>query len=340
MASATITPILSGVQKAATLLVAMGDEVSGALMKHLSDEEVQLVSAAIAELPAIPLQQSEAILEEFRDAATGALQLGHGGPAYAQKVLKQAFGPDGSKKYLDRLRQGPPSSFDQQLQRVDPQSLARLVRSERPQTVALILSRLSPAQSAAVLALMDPELRTDIAVRIARLERISPAVVAKIAAVVGMKLKSFGEVKRETSDGARMVAEICNQMESGLSDELLQQIGENYAELAEQIRQKMFMFEDVLSIDSSGITELLSRADRRQLTVALKGASEDLRHHLLKGLSQRGAAMLLEDMEALGPVKIRDVEAAQQQVITVVRQLESEGIISRNRGDGKNEQYV
>ena len=153
-------------------------------------------------------------------------------------------------------------------------------------------------------------------------------------------MKSLGEVQRESSGGPRAVAEIFNQLDSTLCDELLDQIAQEHAELVEEIRQKMFVFDDLMSIDAAGVTELLSRADRRQLTVALKGATEDLRAHLLKGLSQRGAAMLLEDMEALGPVKIRDVEAAQQQIIAVVRQLETEGVISRNRGDAKNEQYV
>ena len=153
-------------------------------------------------------------------------------------------------------------------------------------------------------------------------------------------MKPLSEVRRETSDGARSLAAICNQMDAAQCDELLQQIGEDHSELAEQIRQKMFVFDDLLSIDANGVRELLSRADRRQLMIALKGAGEELRAHLMKGLSQRGAAMLLEDMDGLGAIKIRDVEEAQQQVIAVVRLLESEGVISRNKGDGKSEQYV
>ncbi len=219
-------------------------------------------------------------------------------------------------------------------------TLARFVRSEHPQTVALILSRLNASQSASVMSLMEPELRREVAVRVARLERISNAAVEKLAKAVGMKLKPFSEIRRESSDGARAMAAICNQMDPASCDELLNQIGEGNTELAEQIRQKMFVFDDLLSIDANGVRELLSRADRRQLMIALKGASDELRQHLMKGLSQRGAAMLLEDMEGLGAIKIRDVEEAQQQVIAVVRLLESEGVISRNKGDGKSEQYL
>lgn len=340
MAATALNPALTGLQKTAILLVALGDEASGALMKHLSDEEVEMASAAIANLPVVPLAQAEAILEEFREAANGALQVGHGGAEYARRVLTQAFGQDGSKKHIDKLPQGRERETSV-LQRIDPQVLVRFVRSEHPQTAALILSRVSPAQSAAVLSSMDLSLRADVAVRLASLNKISPAIFTKISAVIGTKLKSMGgEVQRESTGGPRAAAEIFNQLDPALCDELLEQMNQEHSALVEEIRQKMFVFDDLRSIDSAGVTELLSRADRRQLTVALKGATEELRTHLLKGLSQRGAAMLLEDMEALGPIKIRDVEAAQQAIIAVVRQLETEGVISRNKGAGKDEQYV
>jgi flagellar motor switch protein FliG len=342
MATPAVAGALAGAQKIAALLVTLGDDASASLLKHLSDEEIERVSAAIATLPSVPLAQSHAVLEEFQEAVSDALQSGHGGPDYARRVLTHAFGPDGSKKHIERLppEPGHPSPFHEHLHRVEAGTLARFVRSEHPQTVALILSRLGPAQSAAVLSLMEPELRTDVAVRVAKLEPISNVVVEKLAKAVGMKLKPLSEVRRESSDGARSMAAICNQMETAQCDELLQQIGEGHSELAEQIRQKMFVFDDLMSIDANGIRELLSRADRRQLMIALKGAGEELRTHLMKGLSQRGAAMLLEDMEGLGAIKIRDVEEAQQQVIAVVRLLESEGVISRNKGDSKNEQFV
>jgi flagellar motor switch protein FliG len=338
MASTALVPVLTGLQKSAILLVALGDEASAGLLKHLSDEEVEAVTGAIANLPVVPLQQAEAILEEFREATNGALQGAHGGAAYARRVLAQAFGPEGSKKHIDKLPQG--NGEPNMLQRIDPQVLLRFVRSEHPQTAALILSRVSPSQSAAVLSAMELGMRADVAVRIASLNKIAPAVFTKISAVMGTRLKGTAEVHRESSGGPRAAAEIFNQMDPAVCDELLDQMNQDHSALVEEIRMKMFVFDDLMSIDAAGVTELLSRADRRQLTVALKGATEELRLHLLKGLSQRGAAMLLEDMEALGPVKIRDVEAAQQSIIAVVRQLETEGVISRNKGSGKDEQYV
>jgi flagellar motor switch protein FliG len=340
LAASPGTPPLTGVQKSAILLIALGDHGSAELLKHLSEDEVQMVSNAIATLPAISMEHAEAVLEEFRSMAASAAQVGHGGVAFAKRILTSAFGPEGSKKHLERLPEASgKGSHSRELQRVEPQLLARFVRSEHPQTVALILAHLSPAQSAAVLASMDSPVQADIALRIARLEKISPGIINKISTLIGQKLKSVGEIKRESSGGPRAVAEIFNQLDSDLSNEILTRIGEENAELMEAIRNKMFVFDDILSIDANGVKELLARADRRQLTVALKGASEEVRQHLLKGMSQRGAAMLLEDTEALGPVKIKDVEAAQMQVIAVVRQLESEGVVNL-KGGGGNEQYV
>jgi flagellar motor switch protein FliG len=347
MAASAVSPGLTGVQKAAILLIVLGDQSSAELLKHLTDEEVQLASNAVASLPVFSPDQAEAVLEEFRSVIAAAAQMGHGGVDFAKKILTNAFGAEGSKKHVERLPLDSSKglSASHQLDRADPQMLVRFVRTEHPQTVALILSHLSPAKSATVLASMDAEVRADLSLRIAQLEQISPAVVSKISAVIGQKLQSLGEIRRESSGGPRAVAEIFNQLESTLSDEILAQIGERNAELMEAIRQKMFVFDDLLTIDANGIKELLGRADRRQLTTALKGTSDELRQHLLQGMSQRGAAMLLEDMEALGPTKIRDVEAAQQQVIAVVRQLESEGLVSRNKGGGGgggggDEQYV
>jgi flagellar motor switch protein FliG len=342
MASAAMSSAITGIQKAAILLIALGDQASGDILKHLSDEDVQQVTAAIASLPPITPEHAEAVLQEFRDATAGAMHVGQGGVDFAKRMLTAAFGAEGSRKHLDRLPKPSESSMsaNQRLQRFDPQLLARIVRSEHPQTVALILSHLSPAQAATVLGSMDSKARADLAVRIARLDQISPAVIEKISSVIGKKLSSMGEIKREASGGPRAVAEIFNQLDANVSDETLSEIGEMYADLVEEIRQKMFVFDDLMSIDANGIKELLSRADRRQLTIALKGTTDELRQHLLQGMSQRGASMLLEDMEALGPTKIRDVEGAQQQIIAVVRQLETEGLVSRNKGGGGGEQYV
>jgi flagellar motor switch protein FliG len=339
MAAPAHATVLTGIQKAAILLISVGDQVSAELLKRLSDDEVQAVTAAIASLPAISREQAEAVLEEFRSATSHSGQ-GHGGVDFAKRILTSAFGAEGSKKHVERLPKAAGRSSDagQRLQRLDPQLLARFVESEHPQTIALVLAHLSAGQSAAVLRSMSPELRADVTIRLAGLDQISPVVMNKISDVISRKLQTLGEVKRESSGGLRAVAEIFNQLDGEMSNEILGQVGERDAGLVESIRQKMFVFDDLMMIDANGIKELLGRADRRQLTIALKGSSDELRKHLLQGMSQRGASMLLEDMEALGPVKIREVEAAQQMMIALLRQLEQEGVVSLKGGG--DEQYI
>jgi len=340
MASPAVAPSLSGVQKAAILLIALGDQASSSLLKQLSPEQVKAVSSAVISLPSVSASAAEAVLEEFLAATTDALRVGYGGIAYAKRILTEAFGPEGGKQHLDQL----PNAEDEgnnarSLQDAEPQLLARFVKNEHPQVVAIVLSQLNPSQSATVLASIDPSAQPDIALRIAKLDKISPAVVAKIATIIGQKLKMLGESKRQPLGGPRAVAEIFKQLDSGLSNGILALIGERDSEMVESIRQKMFVFDDLMGLDTNGVKELLSRADRRNLTTALKGTSDELRQHLLKGMSQRGAAMLLEDMEALGPVKIRDVEAAQLAMIATVRQLEDEGVLNL-KGNSSDDQFV
>src|SRR5438552_5816760 len=317
MAAPAHAPVLSGIQKAAILLISVGDQVSAELLKRLSDDEVQAVTAAIASLPAISRGQAEAVLEEVRSATYSGQ--GHGGVHFGKRILTSTFGAEGSKKHVERLPKAAGRSSDagQRLQKLDPQLLARFVESEHPQTIALVLAHLSAGQSAAVLRSMPAELRADVTIRLASLDQISPVVMNKISAVISKKLQTLGEVKRESSGGLRAVAEIFNQLDGELSNEILGQVGERDAGLVDSIRQKMFVFDDLMMIDANGIKELLGRADRKQLTIALKGTGDELRKHMLQGMSQRGAAMLMEDMEALGPVKIREVEAAQQMMIAL-----------------------
>jgi flagellar motor switch protein FliG len=339
MAAPAHPSVLSGIQKAAILLISVGDQASAELLKRLSDDEVQAVTAAIASLPAISREQAETVLEEFRSATSVAGQ-GHGGVDFARRILTSAFGAEGSKKHVERLPKAAGRSSDagQRLQKLDPQLLARFVESEHPQTIALVLAHLSAGQSAAVLRSMPAELRAEVTIRLASLDQISPVVMNKISAVISKKLQTLGEVKRESSGGLRAVAEIFNQLDGELSSEILGQVGERDSGLVESIRQQMFVFDDLMMIDAGGIKELLGRADRRQLTIALKGTGDELRKHLLQGMSQRGAAMLMEDMEALGPVKIREVEEAQQMMIALLRQLETEGVV--NLKGGGDEQYI
>jgi len=263
-----------------------------------------------------------------------------GGIDYARKLLINAFGPEHAKKLLDRLVKtlGSETATFDTLQKADPQQLAKFIHNEHPQTIALILSHLNPSQAAGLLISLPPELRADVALRMANLDQISPEIISKIAAIIGQKLKALGELSRESYGGVRAVSEMFNRLDSTTSKEILEIIEQNDPNLVETIRHLMFVFEDLLLIDQNAIKEILAKIDRKVLTVALKGTSEQLRSHFLQAMSQRGAEMLKEDMDALGPVKLKEVEAAQQQIIAVVRQLESEGVLSLKGTVG--EQYV
>jgi len=333
-------PTMTGPRKAAALLVSLGDEASSDILRNLDEDEVQIISREVARLNTISTEEVESILEEFYRMSTAHDYVIKGGIDHARKMLIAAYGPEAAKKLLDRLMKTLGSemvNFDA-LQKADPQQLAKFIHNEHPQTIALVLSHLNPTQAAALLSSLPVEIRGDIAMRMAGLDQISPEVISKIAKVIDQKLKALGEFSRESYGGVRAVSEMFNRLDTTSSREILETIEQVDANLVETIRHLMFVFEDLLQIDHSGMKEMLSRLDRKVLTIALKGTSERLKEHFTQGMSQRGAQMLREDMETMGAVKIRDVEAAQQQIIAIVRQLESEGVLSLKGSVG--DQYV
>ena len=331
---------LAGIRKAAILMIILGDQTSGEILRQLDDEEVQIIGREVARITSINNEQAEAILEEFYQMSMARDYVLKGGIDYARKMLLNAFGPEHATKLLDRLVKTLGSeiaSFDT-LQRADPQQLAKFIHNEHPQTIALILSHLNASQAAGLLTSLPAELRADVALRMASLDQISPEIISKIAAIIGEKLKALGEMSRESYGGVRAVAEMFNRLDSATSKEILEVIEQNDSNLVATVRHMMFVFEDLLLLGSDAVKEVLGKVDRKILTVALKGTSDQLKVHFTEVMSQRGAEMLREDMDALGPVKIKEVEAAQQQIIAVVRQLEAEGAISLKGTVG--EQYV
>ncbi len=334
------TPSLTGIRKAAMLMVLIGEDTGAAILKEFSEDEVQLISREIARVAQITSEQADVVLEEFHQMAMARDFIVKGGLDYAKKMLLNAFGSDTSKRLVDRVVKAlghDLASFDA-LHKADPQQLAKFIHNEHPQTIALILSHLRTAQAAALLTSLPPEIRADVAQRMANLDQITPEVINKIAAVIGRKLQTFGGSNRESYGGVHAVSEMFNRLDSGSSKEILDVIHRQNPALVERIRQLMFVFEDLLLITLDGMKEVTNRIDRKVLTVALKGTSERLRNHFFQCLSTRGADMMREDIETMGPVKIKDVEAAQQSIIALVRKLETEGVISLK--GSASEQYV
>jgi len=331
---------LTGAQKAAVLMVSLGEHTGAEILKHLDEDEVASIGKEVARLSSLSSEDAETTLEEFYTMSMAQDYVLKGGFEYARKMLISAFGPESAKKILDRLVKALGSeaaSFDA-LQKADPQQLAKFIHSEHPQTIALILSHLNSSQAAGLLFSLPADLRADVSLRMANLDQISPEIISKIAGIIGQKLKALGEMSRESYGGVRAVSEMFNRLDSGSSKEILDTIEQRDPNLAETIRHLMFVFEDLLLIDQGGIKELLGRIDRKVLTIALKGTSDQLKSHFLQCMSERGAEMLREDMDALGPIKIKEVEAAQQQIIAIVRQLEAEGVVNLKGTVG--EQYV
>ncbi len=330
----------SGMRKAAMLLILLGEQTGGELVKQLSEDEVHVMGREVARIESITSEQAEALLEEFYQMTIAHEFVLRGGLDFAKKMLMTAFGPEASKKLIDRLNKALGSDFASVdlLQKADPQQLAKFIHNEHPQTIALVLSHLNASQAAALLVSLPAEMRADVALRMANLDQISPEIVNKIATVIGQKLQALGEFSRESYGGVRAVSEVFNRLDSGTSKEILDVIENHNPNLVETIRQLMFVFEDLQAIDANQLKEVLARVDRKSLTLALKGTSDALKDHFFGTMSARAVEMLKEDIDALGPVRIRDVEGAQQQIIGIIRQLETEGVISLKGAGG--DQYV
>lgn len=334
------TDRFSGARKAAMLLVLLGEEASAHMMRHMGEDEVQAISKEIARSTNISAENAEDILEEFYQMVIARDYVIKGGIDYAKRLLVNAFGTEPAKRMLDRLVQAigqDAANFDA-LQKADPQQLAKYIQNEHPQTIALILSHLQSTQAAAMLMALPVDQHADVATRMANLDQISPEIVTRIASIIGQKMQELGEYSRESYGGVQAVAELFNHLDANTTKSILESIESEDEMLGKSIRHLMFVFEDILKLDSQAVQEILSRVDRKLLTVALKGTSEPLRQHFIKVMSQRAADMLREDMDALGPIKIRDVDDAQQQIIGIVRQLEAENVIQLGGGGG--EEYV
>ena len=329
---------ISGTRKAAMLLISLGDQASAKIVSQLSEDEIHRVSKAVAQIRSLSGGQVEGVLEEFYNLTLASDYVVSGGFEYARKMLVAAFGPEGGLRLLDKLPKdiGKPSSFGS-LQKAEPKQLARFLQLEHPQTVALVLSHLDSSKSAALLSSLPEEVRGDVSLRMAGLDQIAPEIITKIARVIEEKLKGLGDFSRESRGGVRAVAEMFNRLDSSMSEALLSNIEQRDANIAGGIRNLMFVFEDFLALDQKSIKEVLAQVDRKVLTIALKGTSDSLKNHFTSCMSERGSEMLKEDMEAAGPVRIKDVEAAQKQVIAKVKELQAQGVVSLKGG---SDQYV
>jgi flagellar motor switch protein FliG len=318
-------------------VMGIGGPLGAELLRQLEPDEIRRISTEISVLHSVAPENMVSVFREFERLSGSSRFFAKGGADCARRLVEQALGPESAQKLLDGSpKEEKPAAELDILQQTGPQQLAALLRDENPQTIALVLSNLPAEQAGALMTLLPEELRPQIALRMASLDRISPEVFRRITEVIGSKLKAVRQVSR--SDGIKSLASLLNHVAPDMVDAILGQVQEENQAAAASVRDLMFVFDDVLAIDKEGIKALLAKCDRKVLTTALKGTTAKIREHFTQCMSQRAAEMMVEDMDALGPVRIRDVQAAQTQIVAVIRQLQQQGAITTNRGGG--DEYV
>ena len=325
----------NGIQKAAILLIALGPEKSASIFKHLKEDEIEELTLEIANTRSVSPQTKESVLNEFYQVCLAQQYIAEGGIGYAKELLDKALGSDKAQEVITKLTaslQVRPFEF---VRKTDPSQVLNFIQDEHPQTIAMILSYLSPAQSAMILGALTPEKQADVAKRIAKMDRTSPDVIKEVERVLERKLSSLINQDYTSVGGVDAIVGILNTVDRGTEKHIMESLEIEEPELADEIRKKMFVFEDILLLDDRAIQRVLRDVDNNDLAVALKGANEEVQNVIFKNLSKRLAAMIREDMEFMGPVRMKDVEEAQQKIVGIIRKLEdsAEIVISRGGGD-------
>jgi flagellar motor switch protein FliG len=316
-----------GLQKAAILMVLLGEESASHIYRNLPEGDVERLTRRIAELEHFKPETAMSVLEEYYQLTLTQGYLAEGGPDYAQKLLVKAFGEAGAQRLLDQASRTMEQSAVQleSLQEADPQQLAKFLEVEHPQTIALILAHLNARQASALLLRLPEEVRAETVKRLAQLRQFSPEVAQKVALSLNKHLESLGEQSRRAYAGFKGAADLLNQLEPVSSKGILETIEKDDPKMALSIRNLMFTFEDLLGVPEAGIRELLGQLDKKALALSLRGATEELKNLIFKSMSSRAVDMLKEDMEVLGPVRSKDVNQAQREIVEVARRLEAEG---------------
>ena len=324
----------TSVQKAAILLIALGPEKSALIFKHLKEEEIETLTLEIANTRSVSPQDKEDVLNEFYQVCLAQQYIAEGGIGYARDLLEKALGEDEAQNVITRLTaslQVRPFEF---VRKADPSQVLNFIQDEHPQTVAMILSYLAPGQSSMILSALPPEKQSDVAKRIALMDRTSPDIIKEVESVLERKLASLINQDYTVVGGVDAIVAILNTVDRGTEKHIMETLEIEEPELADEIRKKMFVFEDILLLDDRSIQRVLRDVDNNDLGLALKGSNEQVQGAIFNNLSKRLATMIKEDMEFMGPVRMKDVEEAQQKIVNIIRKLEDSGEIVISRGGG------
>ena len=335
MAARATEEKINGVQKAAILMIALGPEKSAAIFKHLKEDEVEELTLEIANTRNVTPQLKDSIINEFYQVCLAQQYIAEGGINYAKELLEKSFGSEKAMDVIGKLTaslQVKPFEF---VRKADAAQLLNFIQDEHPQTIALILSYLAPAQAAIIVSALPPDRQADVTKRIAVMDRTSPDVIKEVEKVLESKLSSLVNQDYTIIGGVDAVVEILNTVDRGTEKHIMETLEIEEPELADEIRKKMFVFEDILLLDDRAIQRVLRDVDNSDLAIALKGSNEEVQNAIFNNLSKRLAVMIKEDMEFMGPVRMKDVEEAQQKIVNIIRKLEdaAEIVISRGGGD-------
>ena len=324
---------LTGKEKAAVLLVSLGPDVSAQIFQHLDDEEIEELTLEIANMKQVDNDVKDETLREFYHLAEAKDYINRGGIDYARDVLKKALGDDKANNILERLTATLQVRPFDSIRKTDPSQLLNFIQGEHPQTIALILSYLEPNQASQVLSSLPQEIQTEVSKRVAVMDRTSPEIIKEVEKVLEQKLSSVVTNEYASAGGIESIVDVLNQVDRGTEKNILDQLEEEDPELAEEIRQRMFVFEDITVLSDQAIQQVVRQVESHDIALALKTASDEVKEKLLSNMSNRAREMLEEDMEYMGPVRVREVEEAQQGIVNVIRELEDSGEIVIARGE-------
>jgi len=332
------TEALRGLERAAILMLALGEKDAAAIMSHMGPKEVQELGIAMAGMSKVTTNQMESVMHSFVDTLGSQTSLGIDSDNYIRKVLTQALGSDKAGGVIDRILLGRNSKGLEQLKWMDPRSIAELIRLEHPQIIAIVLSFLDSDQAAEVLAAFPERVRPDIIMRIATLDGIQPAALQELDEILDKQFSGANNVKSSSLGGAKAAANILNLVEGAVESGIMEQVIANDQDLAQEIQDNMFVFDNLIDVDDRGIQSLLREVASDQLLLALRGADDALKEKIFKNMSKRAAEMLRDDLEAAAPARLSDVEGAQKEILTVARRLSDAGEI--NLGGSGGEEFI
>lgn len=323
---------MSGRKKAAILIMSMGPEVASKIFKHLSDDEIEQLTLEIANMNKISSELKDDVMNEFHQLALAHDYISRGGINYAREILEKALGPQKAAAIINRLTASLQVRPFDAIRKADPSQLLNFIQGEHPQTIALIIAYLHPNQAAAVLSGLKPDLQADVAKRVATMDRTSPEVIKDVERILEQKMSAIMINEYATAGGVDSIVNILNMVDRGTEKTIMDELDEDDPELADEIRKRMFVFEDIVLLDSRAVQQVFRTIDMKDMALALKTASDDVATFIFNNLSKRAGEMLREDIEFMGPVRLREVEEAQQRIVNEIRRLEEAGEIVVARG--------